>query len=279
MRQKGRPKDSELIDWNAVPLGSVPDTEVAEQLGCSQPAVRKQRVKRGIPAVRQRRWADWDNIPLGRIPDAEAGRLAGRTKESACEARERRQIPRFYGRCTCITTEGEFATLPEARIDLLFHERGKDHKFQVPIAPYVADWVCGNQVVEFAGLLAHRNTAIRRKYQLRLTRKKKHYESLGYSVLVIKYEDLANYTPLGAVRYLYACRLCGSNSRGFTKGLCRRCYSLNRPKTICPRSGAVSCLGCSRTFGTPGQKRGLVRHVGYGLCQKCYTARRSSSPA
>lgn len=39
------------IDWDTVPLGSKPDTQIAQDLGCSSYAVWNARSQRGIPAA------------------------------------------------------------------------------------------------------------------------------------------------------------------------------------------------------------------------------------
>ena len=47
---RGRPKNKDLINWNKIALGKFQDKVLAEKLGVSPPAVRKQRIKRGIKA-------------------------------------------------------------------------------------------------------------------------------------------------------------------------------------------------------------------------------------
>jgi len=49
-RRTGRPKDCDLVDWDLVSLGSKQDKEIAADLGVSPPAVRMQRIRRGIAA-------------------------------------------------------------------------------------------------------------------------------------------------------------------------------------------------------------------------------------
>lgn len=43
------------VDWDAQPLGQVPDVDLARELGCSHWAVIKARKRRGIPSFRCRR--------------------------------------------------------------------------------------------------------------------------------------------------------------------------------------------------------------------------------
>ena len=47
----GRPRTGTGIDWDAVPLGKVPDAEIARGLRCTDEAVRRARKSRGIPAA------------------------------------------------------------------------------------------------------------------------------------------------------------------------------------------------------------------------------------
>lgn len=64
------------IDWDAQPLGSVSDVDLADQLGVTPGAVRQQRAKRGIPACQS-----WRRT--GRPRRAPSGPLAGLTDEDA----------------------------------------------------------------------------------------------------------------------------------------------------------------------------------------------------
>ena len=54
------------IDWDAQPLGTQRDAELARALGVSKYVVWRERKKRGIAKVRR---VDWDSVPLGEVSD------------------------------------------------------------------------------------------------------------------------------------------------------------------------------------------------------------------
>lgn len=83
------------IDWDAEPLGEIPDTELARELGVRPGAVLEARQKRGIAAVppRARSGVDWDAEPLGQVSDAELARELGVHKSSVAAQRRKRGIP------------------------------------------------------------------------------------------------------------------------------------------------------------------------------------------
>ena len=83
----GRPN---LIDWDNVALGTKPDKFLARELKVSQPAVRKQRVKRGIPVFKKLN--TWDKSLLGKITDSEIARRYGLSKSTVGEQRIKRGI-------------------------------------------------------------------------------------------------------------------------------------------------------------------------------------------
>lgn len=83
------------IDWDAEPLGAIPDTELARELGVRPAAVLEARQKRGIAAAppRARSGVDWDAEPLGQVSDAELARELGVHKSSVAAQRRKRGIP------------------------------------------------------------------------------------------------------------------------------------------------------------------------------------------
>lgn len=265
------------IDWNEVEFGKYPDKELANRLGVTPVAIRRQRVNRGIPRFPvgdNSCWVDWDKIPLGSMPDPVIAKMTGRHIMSVSEARRSRGIAKYAGRC--VTTEGEIATYPEALIDLWMHEHEIDHRFQVKIRPYIADWVCNKTVYEYAGLVDHRNVKIRDRYISRLDKKIQFYKDGGFDVVVITPKELSEYTPNGEVLCRSRCVLCGGNSGRMKKGMCPACYSRNRPVSVFPRSGAIVCVTCGRAFGSRGKRGGLVVHVSHGDCQRCFDVKRKS---
>jgi hypothetical protein len=266
------------IDWDKVEFGKMPDKELSCRLRVSPNAVRQQRIKRGIarfPVGGNACWIDWDKIPLGSMPDSVIAKMTGRHIMSVSEARRSRGIAKYSGRC--ITTEGEIATYPEALIDLWMHEHRIDHKFQVKIKPYIADWVCDKTVYEYAGLLDHRNVKIRDYYTSKLVKKTQFYKDSGFDVVVITPKELSLYAPKGAVLCRSSCVLCGSKSGRMKKGMCLVCYSKNRPISTFPRNGELACVTCGRLFGSYGRRGGLVRHISRGECQSCFDFKRKGN--
>ena len=75
------------VDWTALPLGDVPDTQIARSLGCSASVVGVARKKMGIRDFKRR--IDWSSIPLGKFPDIEISRRVGCGIQSVRRARRR----------------------------------------------------------------------------------------------------------------------------------------------------------------------------------------------
>lgn len=267
---RGRPKDANLVDWDLVRLGSKQDKEIAAELGVSPPAVRKQRIKRGIKPFPKR---SWDSRLLGILPDSIIARMVGRHESTVNEARWVLGISRSDRRC--VTEEGEPATLPEAIIDLFWHQNNINHKFQVKIGKYVADWVINEKIaVEYAGLI---NSEMALNYNVKLIEKELFYKANGYETLIIYPYDLSRYDTGEIPRTAPSkiCISCGKRPLYFrAKGICNSCYrKIN--KTIRPKSGAEFCIECGRRFGDHGKKRGIIRHSGHGQCQMCYEKHRN----
>lgn len=98
-RQRSRGKNAR-IDWDAQPLGELPDTHLAERLGVSGQAVHAARTKRGIPMFQtdgqrprsENAGIDWDTQPLGEGCDLDLAKQLGVTKEAVRAARRHRGI-------------------------------------------------------------------------------------------------------------------------------------------------------------------------------------------
>lgn len=106
-----RPKG---IDWNSQPLGLMPDTNIARPLGVDHSAVRRQRVKRGIPTykapkpvkvkpvkvkkvkpakVKKVKPDPWVKAELGEVPDRIAASRMHVSLAAARKERLRRGLP------------------------------------------------------------------------------------------------------------------------------------------------------------------------------------------
>lgn len=83
------------IDWSKHPLGTMPDREIARQVGCTAESVYSARRKLGIPAYVNERLAsiDWDALPLGTISDGEIAKSLGISKTTVRIERNARGIP------------------------------------------------------------------------------------------------------------------------------------------------------------------------------------------
>ena len=80
------------IDWDAQPLGRIPDTWIAEDLGCRANAVARARQARGIPPADPRsipRGIDWS----AELDDEVIAERLGVTRQAVCLARRRRRLP------------------------------------------------------------------------------------------------------------------------------------------------------------------------------------------
>ena len=257
------------IVWDNQPLGDVPDTRLALQLGVSSVAVRKARLKRNIPqyfatrhvgtgvgertdvevaftlgvsrrSVSRIRKAlglhgpqttDWDKQPLGQVPDVLLAKKLGVDPGLVGIARRHRNIPR--GDLQWLTPEKEPATYPEAVIDNFWHQKGLRHQFQVRLGRYIADWVLeGVLVVEFAGLIHHRVLGVR--YWKKIVDKDRFYKSMGMNSIIVLPEDIKDYMSDTDPEY-----------RWKSKG----------------------CLICSAPFSS------TAKHHAKGLCARCYKRR------
>jgi len=230
-------KDRTLgVDWDLEPLGELQDRLLAKRLNVSEDAVKQARTRRGIAGFTRR--PDWDRGLLGKLPDSAIARKFGISKTAVGNERKKHGIPRAD--LLCLTTEGEPANQEEALVDLYWHSGGIPHEFQVPIGPYLADWVIhGKTVVEYAGFANHpvRGTA----YRARVLAKKAYYEGLGWETLLIWPEDLHHYET----------------------GLLPRFRTRDR------------CDGCLRQFGSrTGFRGGLVRRATVTLCDPCWRKNR-----
>jgi len=92
--------EARAIDWDAQPLGEVPDRQLARKLGVGYAVVRGRRTERKIPICKtvrhmKRKGIDWDSQPLGKKGDQEIADGLGCSSVSVCTARKRRGIPAF----------------------------------------------------------------------------------------------------------------------------------------------------------------------------------------
>jgi transcriptional regulator with XRE-family HTH domain len=114
------------IDWDAQPLGEIPDTEIARDLDVKVAQVWRARKRRGIPAVDRSKWrtqvigvntrspnevasilgdevprhpngrVDWDRVPLGKVPDRAIARWSGACTHTVGAQRRKRNILRGH---------------------------------------------------------------------------------------------------------------------------------------------------------------------------------------
>jgi uncharacterized protein YidB (DUF937 family) len=97
------PVNKNRIDWSGIPLGKMPDAEIAKQLGVPSNTVLKARRRLGTPLFPQpkkekvktgRPIIDWDSAPLGLVSDSEVARQLGVPVDSVKKARKRRGVSR-----------------------------------------------------------------------------------------------------------------------------------------------------------------------------------------
>lgn len=80
------------IDWGAQPLGQLPDSELARQLGVSQSVVTRARRRRDIEPFSR---IDWDAVPLGQATDAALAKALDVPATTVQYARSSRGIAPF----------------------------------------------------------------------------------------------------------------------------------------------------------------------------------------
>jgi hypothetical protein len=87
---KGCPPKDKRINWDTIQLGSASDKDIADRLGVSQPAVRMQRIKRGIPVYRPE---SWDHSLLGKMSDVDLAVKLHLSRITIFDARKLLGIP------------------------------------------------------------------------------------------------------------------------------------------------------------------------------------------
>lgn len=122
--RRGRAKADSYLPEEDRLLGTLPDAEVARQIGRTLNAVRKRRRRLGIALVRAvRRRRDWlpeEDTLLGTAPDTEIARRLGRSYGSVQCRRLDLHIPPFFSQFCNWTAEADawFDSLSDAEIAL-----------------------------------------------------------------------------------------------------------------------------------------------------------------
>lgn len=119
------PRQRTGVDWDAQPLGEIPDAQLARDLDVRVATVWRARKRRGIPPVPRSEWKsqatrgtntkdseevalilgdeipflpdgriDWDRAPLGRVSDRAIASWSGACKHTVGSQRRKRNIPR-----------------------------------------------------------------------------------------------------------------------------------------------------------------------------------------
>lgn len=92
-------RKADKIDWTKLPLGAVPDREIARQTSLCVASIIGVRRRLGIPGYAGHRekmgikGISWDELPLGKIPDAQIAKMAGTSHVAVLHARKKRKIP------------------------------------------------------------------------------------------------------------------------------------------------------------------------------------------
>lgn len=92
------------IDWALLPLGEIPDAEVAKAIGLSPITVRQRRCSMGIASCRavgrpttSGKAIEWERVTLGQLPDVVAAEILGCSKGTVTSKRSRMGIPSVDG--------------------------------------------------------------------------------------------------------------------------------------------------------------------------------------
>ncbi len=265
------------ISWDTTPLGLESDSELGRRLGVSSGAVRKARLKRGIPLTHRDMVLHTAKMAgVGEISDNEIAQTFGKSRRTISRYRRhlgfhgpltvdwdkeplgqvpdqtlatkwgvhpsvvgvaRRQRGIARGDLDWVTTEGASANYPEACIDLWLHENGIPHEYQVRVGTYLADWVVDGTIVVEYAGFEN-HRKFGAQYAARLAQKTLYYQSIGMSVLILRPTDMSFVTPTG--------------TPGF------------RPR-------GRSCGACGTSFSA------TLRHKAKGLCRGCYPHRRAGT--
>jgi hypothetical protein len=244
------------INWDRMPLGTVPDTTLAKQLGVSVQVVQKARSRRDIPRFRtpghmQGSGIDWDVVGLGERPDSVVARELGVSRRHVCAERHRRRIPAFVG--LVLTQEGNpCRSIYEAMYDAWLHAKRSPHKHEVrvPHLPYIADFWVASEYVEIAGMTRFGRYA--KKYEA----KRHAYQTSAVPVRWLYPADVEavfaeRHVPL-RFRIQRLCDDCGTETHDLVKGVCRRCYM---PRWRMAADDVRTCEQCDREFVTREPRR------------------------
>jgi len=130
------------VDWDSLPLGVIPDAEIAQQVGCSETTARDARIQRGLSPSKSLS-IDWDGLPLGQMTDREIARRIECSKTTVRDARLQKRIsPKPRGRDWDNQPLGKMPDVEIARqigcslqsVSLARYRRG--------ITPYRGEHVC-----------------------------------------------------------------------------------------------------------------------------------------
>ena len=122
--------------WNHL-LGTMPDSRLANQIGCTRSIVAHQRRQQGIPAsgrapiipASEIDWSAWDRL-LGTMPDATLARGIGCRVEALRKRRHAQCIPAFDA-TQDVEFATRFATADDATSELLTEVRAMWHETDI----------------------------------------------------------------------------------------------------------------------------------------------------
>ena len=122
----------EWSTWNRL-LGTMPDSRLANQIGCTRSIVAHQRRQQGIPAsgrepiipASEIDWSAWDRL-LGKMPDVTLARGIGCRVEALRKRRHAQGIPAFDATQDAVFA-ARFATADDATSKLMLETRAMWH--------------------------------------------------------------------------------------------------------------------------------------------------------
>jgi hypothetical protein len=238
-------RPNKRIDWNAVPLGQLPDTALARELGVAPQVVWTARTRRAIPPhstaqARRAQDVDWEHVGLGKRPDRVIAVELSIDRRRVCYERSKRRIPAFVG--LVLTQEGEACrSVYEAMWDAVLHDLHIPHEHEVPVPglPFIADFRVANVFHEVAGMTDFP------RYRVKHERKREAYERAFVQVRWLSADEVAAAYRVCSVplcfRSARRCRDCGKQTSDLVKQVCRRCYMRRWHRSV---SASQTCAHC-----------------------------------
>ena len=262
-------------------LGNVPDSFLAEKYGVGIKAIEEARQTKKIPPFRDpgKFNGDWDQVLLGQMTDQHLADILNMSKTAVRSERNKRGIKPYSRKY--LTIEGEYATYPEAIIDLYLHTNNIPHKFQYTLktdmGTFKVDWLVDGVIWEYLGCWDHAlfGESYRQQYE---EKKFPAFQQAGYRVKKIYPDQIEEFKQGIDLKQIYTLSefICGRCGRGGMKhggrGLCHNCNRKRREEEEIELAKGNPFV-CTKCKSTDPKRHSKELH----LCRSCYQKQQRKS--